>query len=98
MSGPSVLLEGAMERAEFVGGDDQSWWLYDVQTDNRIDEARKELGVALGTTESEWYNDANRRQALFDFLQTNGSQLLVDLDTLYNDEDRLKWVQAVTKL
>jgi hypothetical protein len=87
-----------MERAEFVASDGPSWWLYDAEIEIRIDEARRELGVALGTTEREWYNEANRRQELLDFLQTNGPQLLVDLDTLYNDEERLQWVRAVTKL
>ena len=78
-----------MERAEFVASDGPSWWLYDAEIEIRIDEARRELGVALGTTEREWYNEANRRQELFDFLQTNGPQLLVDLDTLYNDEETI---------
>jgi hypothetical protein len=87
-----------MERAEFLGTDDQTWWLYQVQPDARIEEARRQLGYAFGWTETEWYLDPYRRQALFDFLQTNGARLLVDLDTVTYDEDRLRWISTVKDL
>ena len=39
-----VLGQGAvMERTEFVGADGQSWWLYEVQTEIRIEEAHRLL-------------------------------------------------------
>jgi hypothetical protein len=90
-----------MENREFVGADGQSWWLYEVQTDRRIEESRQELGFALGWTEIEWFADPNRRQALLEFLQAkapHGPQLLVDLDTVADDEARLQWVLAVKQL
>jgi hypothetical protein len=87
-----------MERTEFTGVDGQSWWLYEVQTEIRIEEARRELGATLGWYESDWFTDPNRRQSLFDFLQTNGAQLLIDLDTLADSDARLQWVLQVKKL
>jgi hypothetical protein len=87
-----------MERAEFLGTDDQTWWLYEVQSDTRMEEARRQLGYAFGWTETEWFLDPYRRQALFDFLQTNGARLLVDLDTVTYDEDRLRWISSVKDL
>ena len=88
-----------MERSQFLGADGQSWWLYEVEIDIRIDEARRELGFALGWTEREWFVDPYRREALFDFLRTKGPQLLVDLDTLSAyDEDRLRWMGKVKDL
>jgi hypothetical protein len=87
-----------MERAEFLGTDDQTWWLYEVQPDTRIEEARRQLGYAFGWTETEWFLDPYRRQALFDFLQTNGARLLVDLETVTYDEDRLRWISTVKDL
>jgi hypothetical protein len=87
-----------MERAQFVGEDGKSWWLYDIETDSRIDDARRELGLAFQTTEREWFNEPLQRQGLFDLLYTKGSQLLIDLDTISNVEEQLQWLLAVTKL
>jgi hypothetical protein len=87
-----------MERAEFLGTDDHTWWLYEVQPDTRIEEARRQLGYAFGWTETEWFLDPYRRQELFDFLQTNGAQLLADLDSVTYDEDRLRWISTVKDL
>jgi hypothetical protein len=90
-----------MESRQFLGADGQSWWLYDVQTDRRIEEARQELGRTLAWTETEWYADPNRRQALLEFLQTtrpDGPQLLADLDIIAGPEAQLEWVLGVNKL
>jgi hypothetical protein len=89
-----------METREFLGADGQSWWLYEVQTDKRIEDARQELGFTLGW-ESDWFADPNRRQALFEFLQTTrpqGPQLLADLDTIAGDQAQLEWLLALNKL
>jgi hypothetical protein len=94
-------LGSKMESRQFLGADGQSWWLYEVQTDRRIEEARAELGLALGWTETEWFADPLRRQALLEFLQTTrpeGPELLVNLDTVADDEARLQWVSGLKKL
>ncbi len=87
-----------MNRADFVAADGQTWWLCEIQIDFRIDEARKELGTALGFTENEWFADSNRRTRLFDLLESNGSPLLNDLDYLTADDAKLQWVQEATRL
>jgi hypothetical protein len=87
-----------MDRAHFLADDSQSWWLCEKQIDYRIDEARKELGTALGLTENEWFADPNRRTLLFDLLESKGSQLLYDLDYLTDDEAKLRWVHEATRL
>ena len=52
-----------MERAEFLGTDDQTWWLYEVQPDTRIEEARRQLGYAFGWTETDRFLDPYRRHS-----------------------------------
>ena len=87
-----------MERTAFLATDGPPWWL-SVPADRRMEEARRELGTTLGWTENEWFADLHRREALFEFLQTSGLQLLSqDLDALYNDEARLQWVESVRQL
>jgi hypothetical protein len=87
-----------MNRADFVAADGQSWWLCEPQIDSQTDEARRELGTALGFTETEWFADPNRRTLLFDLLESNGSPLLNDLDYLSDDVAKLQWVQGATHL
>jgi hypothetical protein len=80
-----------MDRAHFLA-DGQSRWLCERQIDYRIDEARMELGTALGLTENEWFGDPNRRTLLFDPRESEGSQLLRDLEYL-TDDGKLRCVQ-----
>jgi hypothetical protein len=87
-----------MNRADFVAADGQSWWLCETQIDSQTDEARRELGVALGFNETEWFVDPNRRTVLFDLLESNGSPLLNDLDYLSEDVAKLQWVQGAAHL
>jgi hypothetical protein len=87
-----------MNRADFVAADGQSWWLCETQIDFRTDEARRELGHALGLTENEWFSDPNRRTLLFDLLESHGSPLLNDLDYLTGDDAKLQWVQGAIHL
>jgi hypothetical protein len=87
-----------MNRADFVASDGQSWWLCETQIDFRTEEARRELGHALGLTETEWFADPNRRTLLFDLLESHGSPLLNDLDYLTGDDAKLQWVQGATHL
>lgn len=87
-----------MNRADFVAADGKLWWLFEPQTDSRIEEARRELGTALGSSENEWYADQNRRTTLFDLLESHSSTLLNELDYLADDEARLQWVRAATHL
>ena len=86
-----------MHRADFVAADGQSWWLCETQIDSRTDEARRELGIALGFTENEWFADPNRRTLLFDLLESHGSVLLNDLDYL-TDDAKLEWLREATRL
>ncbi len=87
-----------MNRNDFVAPDGQPWWLRETHIDSQTDEARRQLGMALGFSENEWYADANRRTALYDLLESKGSNLLSDLDKLSDDAAKLQWVQSVTTL
>ena len=59
-----------MNRNDFVAQDGQPWWLWETQIDSQTDEARRQLGMALGFSENEWYADPNRRTALYDLLES----------------------------
>jgi hypothetical protein len=87
-----------MYRDDFVAQDRQPWWLWETQIDSQIGEARRQLGIALGFSENEWYADPNRRTALYDLLESKGPNLLSDLDNLSDDAAKLQWVQSVTTL
>ncbi len=86
-----------MNRNDFVAQDGQPWWLWET-LDSQTDEARRQLGMALGFSENEWYADPYRRTALYDLLESKGSNLLSDLDNLSYDAAKLQWVQSVTTL
>jgi hypothetical protein len=87
-----------MNRNDFVAPDGQPWWLWETQIDSQTEEARRQLGMALGFSENEWYADLNRRTALYDVLESKGSNLLGDLDNLSDDTAKLQWVRDVTTL
>ena len=61
---------GHMNRNDFVAEDGEPWWLWETQIDSQTDEARRQVGMALGFSENEWYADPNRRTTLYDLLES----------------------------
>lgn len=85
-----------MEKMQFVTSGPGSWWL--VRPDYYvIEEARKELGRALGFIDGQWYLQPDRLEDLHRQLAAGPYQLLTDLDAAHDDAKRMEWLRAVTQ-
>jgi hypothetical protein len=85
-----------MEKADFEVAEAGAWWL--VTPDySIIEERRKQLGAAIGKSELQWYLQLDNLQELYRQLEPNYS-LMQQLDNANNDDKRLEWLAAMTKV
>jgi hypothetical protein len=84
-----------MEKAEFEVAEAGAWWL--VTPDySIIEEPRKKLGAALGSSEAQWYLQVDNLRELYRQLEPNRS-LMDQLDDATTDDRRLEWLADMTK-
>jgi hypothetical protein len=85
-----------VDKTEFVTTEPGAWWL--VTPDYYvIEEQRKELGLALGVSDQQWYLQVGRLEELHRQLEVSHYQLLTDLDQAQDDNKRLEWLTAVVQ-
>ena len=82
-----------MERARFVGVDDQSWWLLQPELEPTLEEKRKALGASWQWTgDLRWYTDRQKMEEVFQFIEATRPDLLRELDEVQDVARREQWL------
>jgi hypothetical protein len=87
-----------MEQREFVEAEPGSWWFIDPGNDSAWYEARRALVEPKGWQEPSWLEDQSKLLELYKDLEARGPQLLKDLDDLYDDDSKIRWIASVQEV
>ncbi|HWE56648.1 MAG TPA: hypothetical protein VG435_14140 [Acidimicrobiales bacterium] len=82
-----------MERIDFIGSSENSWWLLaeDDELGAALAAQRLELGRALGWMEPTWYTDEERLGRLYDELLADSPDLLQAAPDLSRPDEQAAW-------
>jgi hypothetical protein len=84
-----------MDKDQFLGNSDQTWWLLEETLEAPLEEARRELGRANGWDDPHWYTEETKLTEVYQFLENNRSDLLTTLDTVNEGEARTTWLSEL---
>lgn len=86
-----------MDKATFTDTESESqWWLLESVIYDTMVELRRDLSEILGyARDNEWYLERWKVESLYDLLETHDRNLLTDLDTVDDNDQRKAWLESV---
>jgi hypothetical protein len=84
-----------MTREEFLGAEQEPWWLLQRDLTSDIEVLRVRLGQTQGWVDPLWYTEHDKLEELYRLLDEGGPILLSELDQAIDDDRRRRWVESV---
>ena len=84
-----------MEKAEYEVAEPGVWWLL-IPDYSIIEEPRKNLGAALGSTDLQWYLQLDNLRELYKQVEPS-YDLMKQLDNATDDDKRVEWLADMTE-